>query len=153
MALDSVSIVDAVGSHAKTLGQFEQVILHEPRVAPGNGMSLSIWTDEIETVAEHSGLAATSARVQLWLRLAMNMFYEPRDDLDPKILGGAVDALFNAYHGDFTLNGRVAFIDLLGAYGERLKAKAGYLEQDKKLYRVMTINLPLIVNDVWEQEA
>jgi len=151
MALDSVSIVDAVASHASASGHFEQVIKHEPKVAPGNGLSASIWTDEIKPAALSSGLAATAARLVLNVRVAMNMLYEPQDDIDPKMLGGAVDALMNAYTGDFTLGGLVRNVDLLGEDGEGMFAKAGYLEQDHKLYRVMTINLPLIVNDVWEQ--
>jgi hypothetical protein len=58
-----------------------------------------------------------------------------------------------AYSGDFELGGNVRNVDLLGQASEGLTAQAGYLEQDGKLYRVMTINLPLIVNDVWNQVA
>jgi len=151
MALDSVGIVDAVASHAQATGWFERVIKHEPKVAPGNGLSASIWSDRVEPVPLSSGLAATSARLTLSVRIAMNMLYEPQDDIDPKLLGGAVDALMNAYNGDFTLGGLVRNVDLLGQGAQGLFAQAGYLEQDRKLFRVMTINLPLIINDVWSQ--
>lgn len=151
MALDSVSIVDAVASHASASGWFERVIKHEPKVAPGNGLSASIWTDRIEPHAESSGLAATSVRLILSVRVAMNMLFEPQDDIDPKVLGGAVDALMNAYSGDFALGGLIKNVDLLGEGARGMSAQAGYLDQDHKLYRVMTINLPLVVSDVWEQ--
>jgi hypothetical protein len=32
-----------------------------------------------------------------------------------------------------------------------LSAQAGYINQDGKLMRVMTIMLPLVVNDAWVQ--
>jgi hypothetical protein len=56
-----------------------------------------------------------------------------------------------AYNGDFTLGGLVECVDLLGMTGQRLEARAGYLEQDRKIYRVMTITLPVIVAEAWEQ--
>jgi hypothetical protein len=39
----------------------------------------------------------------------------------------------------------------LGAYSSGLSAAAGYLNQDDDTFRVMTIQLPLVVNDVWTQ--
>jgi hypothetical protein len=44
-------------------------------------------------------------------------------------------------------------VDLLGAHGIPLSARAGYDEQDSKMFRVMDINLPLVINDVWQQTA
>jgi hypothetical protein len=32
-----------------------------------------------------------------------------------------------------------------------MTARAGYINQDNKMYRVMTITLPLVVNDTWLQ--
>lgn len=151
MALDTDGIIDAIASHAQASGRFERVIKHEPKVAPGNGVSASIFLDEVQPFALQAGLATTSARVTVIARLAINMIHEPQDDIDPKILGGAVDALMNAYTGDFTLGGLISHVDLLGQGAQGLRAKGGYLEQDHKLYRVMEIFLPVIVNDVWEQ--
>jgi hypothetical protein len=42
-------------------------------------------------------------------------------------------------------------VDLLGSAGAPLSAQAGYLNQDGRLFRVMTLTLPIIVNDVWDQ--
>jgi hypothetical protein len=44
-------------------------------------------------------------------------------------------------------------VDLLGAYGAGLSALAGYLNVDNKMFRVVDLTLPLIVNNVWEQVA
>jgi hypothetical protein len=78
------------------------------------------------------------------------MLAEPQDAIDPAMLD-AVDLLCGAYSAGFTLGGALRSIDLLGTYGAPLSAKAGYLTQDSKLYRVMTITLPCIVNDLWTQ--
>jgi hypothetical protein len=42
-------------------------------------------------------------------------------------------------------------VDLLGQFGTPLSAQAGYVNQDGRLFRIMTITLPLVVNDVWGQ--
>jgi hypothetical protein len=78
------------------------------------------------------------------------MLTEPQDLIDPQIIT-ATDALMAAYNGDFTLGGLVECVDLLGMTGQRLDARAGYLEQDRKIYRVMTINLPCLVENAWPQ--
>ncbi|KKL71856.1 hypothetical protein LCGC14_2090690, partial [marine sediment metagenome] len=44
-------------------------------------------------------------------------------------------------------------VDLLGMAGEPLRARAGYITQDKTLYRVMDITLPLLIANAWVQAA
>lgn len=153
MSLDTVSIVDAVASHAQSSGRFETVIKHEPRVAPGMGVSASIFLDRIEAYQQHSGLAVTSAWVLINVRLAMSMMHEPTEDIDWRLLGGAVDVLMTDFCGDFTLGGLISHVDILGQGRQGLRAVGGYLEQDHKLFRVSTIELPLVVNDCWTQAA
>jgi hypothetical protein len=99
-----------------------------------------------------SGLAVSSARVVLNVRIYTSMLQEPQDAIDPAV-ADAVDALFTAYGGDFELGGAVEAVDLLGMAGPGLSAQAGYLTIADKIYRVMTITLPLLVNDVWTQTA
>ena len=149
MALAVDEIVDVVMSHALASGYFARVNGHEPKNAPGNGLSAAVWADSIRSV-QSSGLSSTSAAVVLNVRLYTSMLQEPQDAIDPAMLR-AVSALFAAYSGDFTLGGNAREVDLLGSDGAPLQAKAGYLNQDQKLYRVMTITLPVIVNDAWDQ--
>lgn len=149
MSLNTTAILSAIESHALALGLFESVNTHEPKNAPGNGLRVAIWCDRIEP-ALSSGLQQTSARVVFNVRIYSNMLQEPQDAIDPNI-ATAVDGLMAAYSGDFDLGGNVRNVDLLGMAGPPLQAQAGYLEQDGKMFRVMTITLPLIVNDVWSQ--
>jgi hypothetical protein len=78
------------------------------------------------------------------------MVQEPQDAIDPGV-AAAVDALMAAYSGDFEFGSNVRNVDLLGSAGVPLAAEAGYLNVSGTMYRVMTITLPLIINDLWSQ--
>jgi hypothetical protein len=146
------TLLDEIVSHAASLGVFDRVASHEPKNAPGSGLSCSVWADAIAPLARASGLASTSGRIAFSVRIYSSMLAEPQDDKDREILT-ATSALMGAYSGDFTLGGNVRAVDLLGMYGTPLSAKAGYLNQDGKLFRVMEITLPVICNDMWDQVA
>ena len=150
--MNVTALYDAVVTHAETLGQFEQVNTHEPKNAPGRGLSAAIWVDHIGPEPGGSGLATTNVRIEFNIRIYSNMIAEPQDAIDPEILT-AVDVLLNLYTGDFTLGGTVQSVDLLGKGGNPLQAQAGYISQDNQMMRVMTITLPVLVNDAWTQPA
>jgi hypothetical protein len=141
------ALVDSVVSHALTLGLFETVNTHEPKSAPGNGLRLAIWADSI-TPVKSSGLAAVSGKVVLSARIYGNFMQKPEDDIDPNILT-AVSTLMSAFSGDFDFGGTVRAVDLIGMEGTPMSAQAGYLNIDNKLYRVMTVTVPVIINDMW----
>lgn len=146
------SLYSQVVSHCATLGLFDRVAAHEPKNAPGNGLNASVWVQEIIPVPRASGLAATSGKVTLNIRIQSNMLKEPQDDIDREILTAAT-TLLAEYSGNFTLGGTVRDVDLLGMYGAPLGAQAGYLNQDNRMYRVMTVTLPIVINDLWSQSA
>lgn len=146
-------LFNAVVSGAEALGVFERVNTHEPKNTPGAGLTCSIWVDTIKPVRT-SGLNSTSGLVSFFVRVYNSMLAEPQDDIDPDIVK-AVTTLMGAYTGDFDF-GRVADvrnIDLLGTYSGGLSAQAGYMEISGKMFRVMVINLPIVVNDMWTQAA
>jgi hypothetical protein len=150
VSLDLQSILDAVTSHAAASGFFERVNTHEPKSSPGTGLTAAVWVQRIGPA--DSGLASTSARVELVLRIYQNMLMEPQDAIDPTIVA-ALDALITAYTSHFTLGGLVRHLDLLGKGGSTLSAQAGYLNIDGKMHRVIDLTIPMILNDVWEQVA
>lgn len=148
--INSRDLFDRISSHAMTLGLFETVNGHEPKSAPGRGLSAAVWVQSILPI-KASGLDVTSGRVELSVRIYSNMLSEPQDDTDPNMIDAA-DALLSAYSADFDLGNTVRCIDLLGMYGNPLGAQAGYVSQDGKMFRVVTVTLPIIVNDIWNQE-
>lgn len=152
MSLDITTILNTVQDHALTSGYFTRVNGHEPKSAPDTGLTCAVWVEQIGPARGGSGLAATSTRLALNVRLYTPMLSEPEDAIDPNLMT-ALDALMAAYSGDFTLGGLVREVDLLGTYGDPLSARAGYLTTSGAEYRVVTITLPLVVSDLWEQVA
>jgi hypothetical protein len=149
----AAAILAALEDHAATTGRFERVNGHEPKNAPGNGLSAAFWLQRIGPVMGfHSGLDSTSALLVWQCRLSLNMLYEPQDSIDPVLMGAAA-ALIGEYAGDFTLGDLVRCVDLRGMAGQPLGGEAGYLPQDGKLFRAYTLTIPLIFNDAWAEAA
>ncbi len=148
--MNASAMMSALVSHALEAGLFESANKHEPKKAPGNGLSAAIWVQNIDPVPAGSGLATTTIRVEFSLRVYSSMLQEPQDGIDPAIVH-AVDVLITKYSADFTLGGTIRMVDLLGQFGVALSAEAGYLQVDQGMFRVMTITIPLIVDDAYTQ--
>lgn len=141
-----------VVDHAKRSGLFPGgVNTHEPKSKP-EPLSASVWIQRIDPDRRHSGLAATSTRVEFALRVYTPMLSNDPDAIDPAVVT-AVDTLMAAYTADFQLGGEALDIDLLGHSGQPMAAVAGYLDVGGTMYRVMTITVPIIVADAWAQTA
>jgi hypothetical protein len=153
MTLDATTLLNAVQDHALTSGWFDAVNGEEPKSPPNtSGLTAAVWVQRISPATGGSGLDSTTIRLELMLRMYAGVNQEPGDMIDPNMLA-ALDDLLGSYSGDFTLDGEVRQIDLLGQFGDPLQARAGYMLQSGTEYRVMDITLPLIVNDLWDQEA
>lgn len=151
MAIDILGFTDAAMSHAMATGRFEKVNGHEPKNAPATGgLTGAVWTDRVIPLRARSGLDSVSAVVVLNVRIYASAVSEPADAIDPEMVA-AVDDLCTAYCGDFTLGGLISNVDIFGAHGQALDVRAGYLTQDGAPYRVMTIWLPCVVNDLWTE--
>ena len=152
MAVDIDSILAQVTSHAQTLGVFERFNGAEPENAPGNGLTGACWVQDIGPDRTGSGLASTSMVLLLNVRLYLPVNNLAPETLDPRMVK-ALDLLFAAYIGDFTLGGLVRMVDVRGAKGNPLSGRAGYQQLDEVVHRVFTITLPLVVNDVWVEAS
>lgn len=155
MAFDQAAVnalISSIISHAMTLGIFQAVNSHEPKAPPGSGLRYGVWADRIEPIAAASGLASTTGYVVAQGRIYGNMLQKPEDDIDPRMLTAAT-TLLGAYSGDFNFGATVRNVDLLGMHGAKLMAQAGYVNVSGGLYRVMTITIPVVINDMWSQVA
>lgn len=143
--------VEHMESHCMKVAYFDRVNLHEPKNAPARGLTAAIWVERLDPISGRSGLATTSVRLEFMIRIYSNMLQEPVDAIDPDILE-ASSAVMESFTGNFELGDQVnSWIDLLGENGNPLSAQSGYLGIDNKMYRVMTIRVPVILDDVWEQ--
>jgi hypothetical protein len=154
MALDVRTLSSALQSHALASGWFQAVNGQEPKSPPPtDGLTAAVWPQQLRPAVGGSGLVSTSVRLAFTVRLYMGINNEPGDAIDPYMLD-ACDALMGAYSGDFTLDGQVMEIDLLGTYGDPLGLTAGYQRMESGTeFRVIDITVPLIVSDLWDQEA
>jgi hypothetical protein len=143
-------IFNAIVSDAQASGYFDVVNQFEPKAKPSTGLSAAVWLQHIVPIGRISGLATTSARLLFMLRIYSNMFKEPPDMIDPD-LARAASNLMRRYHDDFDFGGVIRNVDLLGAYGVALEANAGYMQQDDTEFRIVDIQIPCLINDVWPQ--
>jgi hypothetical protein len=156
---NEAAVLDVFGqveSMCLAIGRFESVNKNEPKSAPSSGITCAVWVDSIKPI-RRSGLAATSGALNLRIRLYLPFLQQPYDMIDPSVVV-AVSELLGAFTGDYDFSPNsdsVRGVDILGGEGsgELLDARAGYLEMDKKVYRIMTIRLPIIINDMWTQGA
>lgn len=148
MSLDIDALFSEVVSHAQTIGHLEQVNQHEPKSAPVGLLTGAIWVQELRPLPVASGLDSTTVLLEFQVRIYNPMLSEPQSAIDPRVVK-AVDALMAAYSADFELGGEVRDVDLLGEHGQGLRAIAGYIGQDNRLYRVMDIFVPCVINDLW----
>lgn len=149
MALNTATILNALRSHAASLGVFEHVVGHALTNPPHTGVAIAFEFGRFRR-SRSSGLAATSGLITYGASIYRPMRTEPQDDIEVEILGAA-DALMNAYSGDFELGGNVRCVDLLGQESDGLGADGGYAKVGDVPYRAITVNIPLLVNDVFEQ--
>lgn len=143
------AILDALVSHAATTGHFEQVNEHEPKNAPGNGITAAIWVQAFRPL-QISGLNSTTGLLTFTFRIYQDFISDPSDMIDINMVR-AFDDLMSLYSNDFTLDGLIRNLDLLGAHGNGLSFDAGYLQIDNKNYRIIDIHVPAVVNDLWTQ--
>ena len=149
MALASASVLNKLISHVKRVGVLKNVLAHEPKSAPPFGTA-SVFLREVRAIQQGSGLNKTNALVVWNVRLYQNMLKEPQDEIDTGLLD-TMDLLLTSFNQDFTLEGAVKSVDILGISGVGLGAEAGYVEIDRKMYRIIDITLPLLMNNVWTQ--
>ncbi len=148
-----MTVFDKVVSYALSSGRFDNVNQHEPKVSPGTGVLCSVWMQLIKPLRT-SGMNATSGLLVLQARIYMNFRSEPYDMIDPNVMSAVCDVM-SALSSDFNFGGaaNVRAIDLLGSSGTSLSAQAGYIEIDRVMFRVMTIVIPIIINDMFIQAA
>jgi hypothetical protein len=146
---DFVSIFAALVTHAQELGIFETVYQGEPKSAPTNGLTLALYvggaTDQgFSLVSQRSGLATVSKRIVLTARIHFPMLHEPISDIETTVLS-ATEQYVDSLLSDFMLGHTVDFLDMFGAYGTGVAGLPGYITIDSKLFRVMSITLPVIL--------
>ena len=148
--VDFKALRDSLTSHCLASGVFDRVDQHEPKKAPGTGVTAAIYLLKIRPYPAGSGMRATTGVVTMAIRSYLSMLQEPQDDIDA-VLFEASNEVMLRLSGDFTLDGLIRNIDLMGASQESLEAEMGYVTIDGKMQRISLVTVPCIVNDLWSQ--
>lgn len=148
--LNTPAVITAAIDHLVQTGLFEFVQDHETTSAPTGGLTADVWVADIKPVPAQSGLNITSALLTLTVRIYLNAMPPAAGSLEQTI-AGAADQLLIAYGAAFTFDGTVSWVDLLGEYGTSLSAVGGYVTVGGVFYRCMTITVPCVIDDVWQQ--
>lgn len=149
------AIWNALNSHVQTLGYFDIVQMHEPKSAPPNGptgLACAMFLADLRPIPMASGLDATSVRIEITARICRSFKAAPEDMIDVN-MAMACAAIMGSLTSDFDLGGTIRNVDLMGAHGNALAARAGYQKIDTANYRIMDVTIPMIISDVFDQEA
>lgn len=154
MSLDATlvnGLFSAIVSHAQATGVFDRAEAHEPGVM-GSGLTFAVWCDSITPATGESGLASTTAVVTFMCRIYTPTVQEPQDAIDPTVVVAA-SLVIGRIIGNFTLGGLVPYgVDIRGRSGQQIRAQAGYIKPaNETQYRVMTIIIPVLVADAWDE--
>jgi hypothetical protein len=145
-----LTVLRAVATPVEVAGRFDRVVLGEPKSAPGTGMSAAVFVSDLYTVPARSGLASVSVRLEVCVRVMLGMLTEPQEAIEPAILT-AVEDVWTLMFSDIDLGSEVAVIDILGMYGERIRARWGYITLDSTMYRIADVFIPVILpNEITE---
>jgi hypothetical protein len=158
--LAMAKVLPMVRGVPKRLGVFDTVDGHEPLNAPGRGLHCFSYAGPVRTVAAASSITSAAILVNFTVRiqtLAIAAKGQSNNDIDKNLLR-ATGVLFDAYIGHFRLTDHagsklVRCVDVFGAYGSQgLTMVPGYLNSDGTIFRVGVINLPLLLNDEYDEE-
>ncbi len=151
MALTVESAFNELRGHGERIGMLGNVLNHEPKAAPeAKSVTLAWWLQSMRP-ARSSGLNSVSLVVTFTGRFYTSTLTEPQDAIDPTIVNAA-DAFLASLMRDYTLGGWARHIDIFGAETEGLVVEAGYLTQDQKLFRILSVTVPIVINDAYSLE-
>jgi hypothetical protein len=118
----------------------------------GAGLRASVSPERIASPPGSSGLDSASVVLTVRVRLFDRVFPTPVDEFSTDLLK-AIGKVCGAYLGGFTLGGLVRDIDLHGRHGQAMTVQAGYMDVPDGTCRVMTLLLPLVIDNAWEEVA
>lgn len=144
------ALIGALADHASTLGVVDVVQEHQVVTPPGPGITCAIWLQAVKPARGASGLDTTSMLLTFNVRLYKPITALPPDQIDPALVDAQYQ-IMNAYSTAFTLGGLVREVDLLGRFGDGMASIAAYMSIADAQYRIITISVPLLVDNVFGQ--
>jgi len=136
----------SVESHLRSSGYASSVVVGEPKSAmeAGPRVTAAVWTVSATIVALTAGNETIELHV-LNVRLYADAFTESPETLELAIVN-AQSQVAAKLLADANLNSSVRSIDAGGQYGVQFEGQYGYAEVSGKMYRIVDLTLPFIVD-------
>tara|TARA_R110002020_G_scaffold120129_2_gene273691 strand:- start:4467 stop:4940 length:474 start_codon:yes stop_codon:yes gene_type:complete len=147
MAFEIKNTLHAVETYVQNLGLFATVQIGEPKQAVGQGLHAAIYMLSVSVIMVYVGGETRESHV-VQLRVYKDMLSEntdPQNNLESE-LASVVSKLMENLLSDTDLESSIMSIDAGGMDGGSMTATYGYLSLGGAMYRVVDINIPLIVN-------
>ena len=147
MAFDIKNTLHAVETYVQNLGLFSTVQIGEPKQAVGQGLHAAIYMQSLSIIMIYLGGETRESHI-VQLRVYKDMLAEntdPQNNLESE-LASVVSKWMENLLGDTDLESIIMSIAAGGMDGGSMTATYGYLTLGGVMYRVVDINIPLIVN-------
>jgi hypothetical protein len=135
----------AVQSHLAGNGWLTKVDAGEPKAAPSEQFSASVFMDSV-SVALVFANGGTREVHNVVIRVLTNMLSIPTEDVEYN-LAEIVQQMVSDLIADYDLGGTINHIDVGGIYGDGISTSWGHIDIAGTFFRLAEIRLPLVVDD------
>lgn len=147
MPFNVKSTLDSILSYLKASGHFlAGAQVGEPKAPPTTGQGLFAAVYMTSAKVGELTLATTIELHLVAVRIYRNMLTEPTANIETDLAIVVAD-ISNDLLGDYDLGATVRGIDAGGQYGTVMGATWGHLDVSGTAFRVVDLELPLIVDD------
>ena len=145
MAFDIKSTLETLEDWLKKSGYFPKAAIGEPKQPPQEETSAAVFMNRVSTIRVFANGGLSEVHL-VTVRVYRNMLAEPQQDIELD-LARLISSDSSDLVGDFTMGGAVMALDVAGMHGTPYGATWGYLDVGGKMYRIVDILAPFIVND------
>ena len=144
MPFNITSTLNTLNSHLRKTGIIKHSQIGEYKSVPNTKECYAaIWMSDARVAL--ATLADTVEVHTVTVRLYWGAFEEPVTNIELG-LAKAVSDVINEWAGDFTLGATVRNIDFAGQHGSPLSTSWGYADVSGLMYRIVDIDVSLIVD-------
>ena len=144
VAFNIKSSLQAISSYIQASGYVQKSTIGEPESPPTERLAASVYMGNTAIVS--LTLNTTIEVHTVIVRFYMDMLREPTEQIEFK-LAEVVSGIFNDLLGEYDLGATIRNIDAAGSHGTSLGAVWGYTDVGGKMFRVVDLSIPLLVDD------
>ena len=138
------STLQAISDYIQKSGYVQKSTIGEPKAPPSEPVSAAVFLDSVAVAA--LTLNGTIEVHTVTLRLYMDMLGDPTEDIEFG-MAEVVSNISSDLLGEYDLGASIRNVDAAGMHGSPLRATWGYVDVGGKMFRIVDMSIPLIVDD------